>query len=136
MYYVIRIVQYSRVSRFGTPYIHNIGRCPKYCGQTVPPLILPFLVVVKVSATDEPLGEDLGVGIQEDDGVGRADVGLKVARLLHVRRVAVDQEALQGKEKEDSRTMTLSITDVFCYCVMAVYFVFSTTDVCGYSDSS
>ena len=73
-----------------------VGRCPKYSAQTVPSS--PFLVVVKVSAPDEPFGEDLRVGLQEEDGVGRADVGLKVARLLHVRRVAVNQEALQGKE--------------------------------------
>ena len=62
-----------------------------------------YLVVVKVAAPDEPLGENLGVGLEEDDGVGRADVRLEVARLLHVRGVPVDQEALQQRREVNWR---------------------------------
>ena len=51
-------------------------------------------VVVKVARGDEPVLEHVVLGLEEEDGVGRADVRLERRRLRRVDREAVDQEAL------------------------------------------
>ena len=58
------------------------------------------LVVVKVAAANEPTGEDLGFCLEEDDGIGHTNVSHKLASLLHVSRVPIDQEALPETDSE------------------------------------
>ena len=57
-------------------------------------LFYASLSIIKVATTIEPTGEDLAFCIEEDDNIRCTNVSLELARLLHVCRVPVDQEAL------------------------------------------